>query len=198
MFYFGQVSSQVSESPRKGLSPRQVETVTRLLDAGLAQLTDVGPEALTIRQVAVRAGVSPATAYTYLASKNHLIAELFLRHLVEDPGAEPNGTTPLERVASVIHHLVDSLSAEPQLSAGATGALLASDPDVARLRMRIGGEFVRRFEAALGRGGSPAVVEALVLAFSGALLQVGMGLLTYPEMRRRMDVVAATIMEGNA
>ncbi len=33
---------------------------------------------LTVRAVAARAKVAPATAYTYFSSKNHLIAEVYL------------------------------------------------------------------------------------------------------------------------
>lgn len=187
----------MTSTPRRELKPRQAETVRRLLDAGAQLLEEVGPEALTIRQVADRAGVSPATAYTYLSSKNHLIAELFLRYLVTDVPAEPVGVTPLERTRSVTRGLVDALAAAPGLSAGATVALLASDPDVERLRTRIGAEFVRRFDLALADPSAAPFVEALVLAFSGALLQVGMGLLDYPELRLRMDAVVATIVEGS-
>lgn len=185
----------MTSSPRRGLKPRQAETVGRLLDAGATLLEEVGPDALTIRIVAERAGVSSATAYTYLSSKNHLIAELFLRHLREDVAA-PAGDGPVERTRSVTRTLVDALAAAPGLSAGATVALLGSDPDVARLRTRIGAEFVHRFELALGDRATPILVESLVLAFSGALLQVGMGLLDYPELRRRMDDVVATILAG--
>ncbi len=180
------------------LGPKQVETVGRLLEAGAALLAEVGHEALTVRQVAVRAGVSPATAYTYVASKNHLIAELFLRHLVENTPAEPTGDTALDRTRSVTRELVDSLAAAPRLSAGATAALLGTDDDVDRLRLVIGAEIVRRFESAVGPDVPPPVVDALVLSFTGALLQVGMGLLTYPAMRAQMDAVVAAILEGNA
>ena len=37
-----------------------------------------------------------------------------------------------------------------------------------------------------------------MLALSGALLQGGMGLLTYTEMGERLDSVVAVIMKGNA
>ncbi len=160
-------------------------------------LADSGHEALTVRQVAERAGVSPATAYTYFSSKGHLVAELFWRALVED-GADhrPTGDTPVARVQSVTRHLTDQLERSPELAAAVTGALLGSDPDVDRLRLRIGGEFVARFEAALGDAATPAVIDALTLAFSGALLQAGMGLLTYADLGDRLDVVVATILEG--
>lgn len=180
------------------LGPKQVETVGRLLEAGAALLAEVGYEALTVRQVAVRAGVSPATAYTYVASKNHLIAELFLRHLLEHTATDPVGDNPLDRTRSVTRALVDSLAAAPRLAEGATAALLGTDDDVARLRVVIGAEIVRRFVSAVGPHAEPAVVDALVLSFTGALLQVGMGVMTYPAMGVQMDAVVAVILEGNA
>lgn len=191
------MSSQLTDAPRRHLKPRQAETVRRLLDAGAAVLTEVGHEALTIRQVAERAGVSPATAYTYFSSKGHLVAELFWRVLVEDgAGHQPTGDTPVARVQSVTRHLTDLLERSPQLAAAVTPALLGTDPDVDRLRLRIGAEFVARFETALGEASTPAVIDALTLAFSGALLQAGMGLLTYADLGDRLDVVVATILEG--
>ena len=84
------------------------------------------------------------------------------------------------------------------VAAAVTPALLGSDPDVERLRLRIGGEFVDRFRAALGEDADPAVLETLALAFSGALLQCGMGLMTYTEMADRLDSVVAVIMKGNS
>lgn len=168
----------------------------RLLAAGREELDAVGHEALTVRTVAQRAGVSPATAYTYLASKNHLFAELFWRFLVEE-AHEPVGADAVERLRSVTRHLTRRLAEEPALAAAVTSALLGSDPDVERLRLRIGGELVARFRAALGADADPVVVEAVTLAFSGALLQGGMGLLTYTEMGERLDGVVAVIMRGN-
>ena len=191
------MSSQVSVLPRQGLNARQAETVERLLAAGREELRSVGPEHLTIRTVATRAGVSPATAYTYLASKNHLFAELFWRFLAEDTDRDAVGTTPTARLQSVIRHLTVRLAEEPELAAAATPALLGTDPDVERLRLRIGGELVDRFRAALGPGADDDVVEAVALAFTGALLQAGMGLTTYSQMGERLDAVVTVILRGN-
>ena len=79
----------------------------------------------------------------------------------------------------------------------AVRALLGTDPDVERLRLRIGAEFVARFRAALGESTDPAVLETVALAFSGALLQAGMGLMTYTEMGERLDAVVVVIMRAN-
>ena len=192
------MSSQVSTSARQGLNARQAETAEKLFAAGADELRAVGHEALTIRTVANRAGVSPATAYTYLASKNHLFAELFWRYLAEDRDHRPTGETATARVQSVTHRLAQRLAQSPELAAAVTSALLGTDPDVERLRLRIGGEFVDMFTVALGDDARPEVVETLTLAFSGALLQAGMGLMTYTEMGERLDSVVAVIMEGSA
>ena len=174
-------------------STRQAETVERVFAAGLAELREVGYEALTVRSVAARAGVSPATAYTYLASKNHLFAELFWRHLAETPAVEETGSR-VERVQAAVGSLTTRIAEEPALAAAVTPALLGSDADVERLRLRIGSEFAARFETALGDGASEAEREALLLAFSGALLQAGMGLMTYDEMADRLAPVVAVIV----
>ena len=197
------MSSQLtSESPRRRLNARQRSTVEKLLIAGQEELREVGHEALTIRTVALRAGVSPATAYTYLASKHHLFAELFLRHIAEDAGADAVEGTVTERVQQAARGVVNRLVVEPELAAAVTPALLGSDPDVARLRLRIGAEFVSRFDAALREPGSddpvdPFVLEVLVLTLSGALLQAGMGVMTYDEMADRLDSAVVVIMRGN-
>ncbi|KRC53833.1 MULTISPECIES: TetR/AcrR family transcriptional regulator [unclassified Nocardioides] len=191
------MSSQVFEAPRQGLNPRQAETVEKLLVAGLEELRAVGHEALTVRTVAQRAGVSPATAYTYLASKNHLFAELFWRHLTAGGPARASGTTALERLQATMRALTARIVEEPELAAAVTPALLGTDPDVARLRLRIGAEFLARFEAALGDKADPAVLEVLVLTFSGALLQAGMGLMTYDEIAERLVSAADVILRGN-
>lgn len=196
------MSSQVFETPRQGLNPRQVETVEKLLVAGLEELRAVGHEALTVRTVAQRAGVSPATAYTYLASKNHLFAELFWRHLAaaQPESAAAPGSSALERLQTTMRALTARIVEEPELAAAVTPALLGTDPDVARLRLRIGGEFLARFEAALAtpdRPADPAVLEVLVLTFSGALLQAGMGLMTYDQIAERLVSAAAVILRGN-
>lgn len=196
------MSSQVYETPRQGMNARQAETVTKLLQASLEELRAVGHEALTIRTVAHRAGVSPATAYVYFASKNHLFAELFYRHISTaqaNPGVVAG--TPQSKVKAAVRRLTDRMSEEPQLSAAVTPALLGSDPDVARLRMKIGAEFIGAFSAGLGIEvraglGGDRILEVLLLALSGALLQAGMGLMTYDQIGDQLEGVVDVILRG--
>ena len=191
----------MSTLPRRGLNARQTETVEKLLDAAEQELATVGPDGLTIRTVAGRAGVSPATAYTYFGSKNHLFAELFHRKVLLEHPAEITGRTPLERVIAVTRHLATVLGARPHLAAAANHALLGTDPDVERLRVVIGVEIIARFQQALGDSvDHPAdaeLLDALTLALTGALLQTGMGLISYDDLADRLDAVMATILRGN-
>jgi AcrR family transcriptional regulator len=186
----------MSTLPRQSLNARQSDTVERLLAAAAEELEAVGHETLTIRTVASRAGVSPATAYTYVASKDHLFAELFWRLLAADPGPNLTGRSATTRLQQTIRHLAEVISAAPATAAAATKSLLGDDPQVERLRVRIGSVFVDRFREALGDGADATVLEAVTLAFFGALLQAGMGLSTYEEFGRRLDPVVAVIMEG--
>ena len=142
----------MSTLPRQELNARQAETVEKLLAAAAEELRTVGPEAVTVRTVAGRAGVSPATAYTYFASRNHLFAELFWRKVLLEHPAEITGTTPLERVQSVTRQLSAVLAESPHLAAAANHALLGTDPDVERLRNVIGLDMFGRFREALGDG----------------------------------------------
>jgi AcrR family transcriptional regulator len=188
----------VSTVPRQELNARQAETVEKLLVAGAEELRTAGPESVTVRTVAGRAGVSPATAYTYFASRNHLFAELFWRKVLLDHPAEVTGSTPLERVQSVTRQLSAVLAESPHLAAAANHALLGTDPDVERLRTVIGLDMFGRFREALGDRADDALLDALLMVQVGALLQTGMGLISYDDLAARFDALVATVMKGNA
>jgi AcrR family transcriptional regulator len=68
------------DSPAARLSRRErrrLHTRAEILDAARELLLEVGPEDLSLRQVARRADFSPAALYTYFASRDELIAALF-------------------------------------------------------------------------------------------------------------------------
>jgi hypothetical protein len=74
--------------------------------------------------------------------------------------------------------------------------MLASDPDVRLLRDRIGVEMRRRLRLALGDEGDPAVLRAIELTVTGALVQAGMGHLTYRDLPDRLTEAAALLLAG--
>jgi AcrR family transcriptional regulator len=189
------VSSQLSIEPgRRALNPRQAETVDRLLKAALEEVRAVGYDAFTVRSVAARADVAPATAYTYFASKNHLIAELFARQLLGLPTLAPADAGPLDRLSREFEHLASFLGREPQLASATTVAMLGSEPDVARLRIHTGTAIAERMRSTLGPEATDELVEALSLVWSGSLLQAGLGHQTYPEMAAQLTRVAALLV----
>jgi AcrR family transcriptional regulator len=183
--------------PRRELGARHGETLDRLLDAARAELDEAGHEDLTIRTVATRAGVSAATAYNYFASRDHLFAELFWRHLATSDLPRPTGRSSTRRLQQTTRHLAERIGGAPALAAAATKSLLGTDPAVEQLRVRIGTVFADRFRAALGEPVDPRVLETLLFAFQGALLQTGMGIFGYAELADRLDDVVAVVMRGN-
>ena len=163
-------------SPRQALSKRQASTVTALLDAGLALLREGGYDALTLRAVAARARVTHTTAYAYFTSKGHLVAEVLWRRLAEVPHAKPNPRAPLAtRVADALSGPGLLFADDPALADAGLSALLLRDPDVRRLRDAIALDLARRIQTALGTDVDSQVGDAVLLAFSGAMLQAGMG-----------------------
>jgi AcrR family transcriptional regulator len=185
------------QSPRRELTARQAAVVDRLTTAAVHEIRAKSYEGLTVRNVAARARVAPATAYTYFASKDHLITEVFWRRLHALP--EPS----FDRRRGAAGHVVEALrdvvllvSNEPELAAACTTAMLASDPDVKRLRDRIGAQIRHRIRSALGDRADPAVLRALELAVSGALLQAGMGHLRYADLPRLLEEFTALIVRN--
>jgi AcrR family transcriptional regulator len=187
----------IAEPPRRRLTERQAGVVQRLTDAARQEIRARGYEGLTVRNVARRAGVAPATAYTYFASKDHLIAEAFWRRLkaLREPRINRR-TGAATRVGAALRDLTRLLAAEPALAAASTTAMLAPDPDVKHLRDRVGAEIRRRLETALGDDDGRAVLRALELAVAGAMIQAGMGHLSYAELPDRIAEVAGLLLKG--
>lgn len=187
------MSTQVG---RRSLNPRQAETVGRLLDAGLEEVRAVGYDTLTVRAVAARANVAPATAYTYFASKNHLVAEVFARELAALPAISSVSARPLHRLKREFAHLAAFLAREPQLASATTVAMLGSEPDVARLRVSTGLVIAERLRAALGDEATDERVEALTLVWSGSLLQAGLGHQSWQDMAVQLTRAATLLVQS--
>lgn len=194
-------SSTVSqESTRRRLSTQQAETVARLTDAAIEVLNADGFDGLTVRAVAKRAGVAPATAYTYFSSKSHLVAEVFWRRLADGVPEPDIASAPAERVAEVLRGVSMVVAGEGQLGGAVTVALLGVDPDVEHLRLRVGGFIRQRLAQALEV--DPAdpgpVVDALEMLYAGGLVHAGMGHLTYQQTSDRLVAAARLLLENQS
>lgn len=185
----------MNEAPRRRLSSRQADRLERLTAAAVVELREHGYEGLTVRAVAARCGVAPATAYTYFASKNHLVAEVFWRRLCEL--SEVTGGPSEDATVNVLTSTVAIVEDDPAVAAACTVAILAQEPEVQALRDMIGVELMRRLEAALGEASSPELLAALITHWSGAFLVAGMGYSPFAQARVELDRSVRALMRSS-
>src|ERR1700761_6977805 len=134
-----QAERQTGQAPR---NRRQEETFRKVLAAGIETLRETSYADLTVRAVAARAKVAPATAYTYFSSKNHLIAEVYLDLVRQVPYFTDVNEPMQTRVDKVLRHLALVVADEPEVGAACTAALLGGGraPAGRAVGDRIGGE----------------------------------------------------------
>ncbi|PTR28796.1 TetR family transcriptional regulator [Rhodococcus sp. OK519] len=171
--------------------------MSRLTRCAVEVLRENGFAGLTVRLVAARAGVAPATAYTYFSSKEHVVAEVFWRRLSALPTDEVVSEDRTTRVVEVLRSVALLVSDEPELASAVTTALLGRDPDVEHLRARIGIEIRKRLLAAMGDESDESdvdLLEALEMLYAGALLRAGMGYDSYIHIADRLEISARMLL----
>jgi len=174
-----------------------VEVVANLVRAAEEETEEVGYAGVTVRGVARRAGVAPATAYTYFSSKDHLLAEVLWRRMEALPPVDEDPSVPMvERVARTVRDMIPFADGSPALIDACTVALISPNPDVAHLRDRIGSFTHRRLTAALGPGVDPRVVRVLEASYSGALLTAGTGHRSFADIPAFVADAAGLLVAG--
>ncbi|HEX2285435.1 MAG TPA: TetR family transcriptional regulator [Mycobacterium sp.] len=180
------------EAPR---NRRQEETFRKVLAAGVQMLRESSYADLTVRAVAARAKVAPATAYTYFSSKNHLIAEVYLDLMRQVPYFTDVNDSRLTRVEKTLRSMALMVADEPEVAAACTTALLSgNDPAVRAVRDRIGAEIHRRIRSAVGPDADPRTLSALEMIYFGALVNAGSGAFTYHQIADRLSYVIGLIL----
>ena len=173
--------------------------VLQLVQATSDEIVEVGYAGLTVRSVARRAGVAPATAYNYFSSKDHLLAEVLWRHMQALPPVEEPGRRPMaERLTEAVRDMVLFTTESPALVDACTVALLSANPDVKHLRDRIGAQIHRRLAAVVGADVDPLVVRVLETSFSGSLLAAGTGHMPFDDIPRLMAAAAELMVDGTS
>lgn len=200
--YTGLVSSDNADPPDAGTGApvpagrrsdrRPAQTIRKVLEAGLDELRATSFANLTMRAVAARAGVSPASAYTYFPSKSALVAAVYLRLLRDLPLHTDVNDTTKTRVSATMRDMAMVVADEPELTAACGTALMADDPAVQPLRAQIGEEVARRIGAALGPGWPRSVKSTLQMTFSGALMTARF--LSYEEIAGQLDEAVNLIL----
>jgi AcrR family transcriptional regulator len=174
---------------------RQEETFRKVLAAGLEMLRETSYADLTVRAVAARAKVAPATAYTYFSSKNHLIAEIYLDLMTQVPYFTDVNMATATRVEQTLRTMALTVADEPEVAAACTTALLSgNDAAVRVVRERIAAEIHRRIRAAVGPDPDSRMLAALEMTYFGALVNAGSGAFTYHQIADRLSYVVGLIV----
>ena len=176
---------------------RQEETFRKVLAAGIEVLRETSYADLTVRAVAARAKVAPATAYTYFSSKNHLIAEVYLDLVRQVPYFTDVNEPMPTRVDKALRHLALVVADEPEVAAACTTALLGGGGDPAVRPCATGS--ARKSTAASRQPSGPTPIPApcrvLEMAFFGALVNAASGAYTYHQIADHLGYVVGLILK---
>jgi TetR/AcrR family transcriptional regulator, cholesterol catabolism regulator len=184
--------SRIADAAPRRSDRRPEQTVRKVLDAGLAELRESTYATLTMRAVAGRAGVSPASAYTYFPSKSSLVAAVYLRFLRDLPLHTDVNQTTKTRVSATMRDMALVGVDEPELISACGAAMMADDPALNPIRDQIGDEVSRRIGAALGPGWPRAVHATLQMTFAGALMAARF--FTFQEIAGQLDEAVNLIL----
>ncbi len=95
---------------------KKAETRVALASAALRLAVHLGPDGVTVDEIAKAAGVSPRTFFNYFASKEDAIlgntsasTSRLVEHLAERPSDEP----PLDALRAAMHASIDHLQTDP-------------------------------------------------------------------------------------
>ncbi|MGP4021992.1 TetR/AcrR family transcriptional regulator [Actinomadura sp. 3N407] len=115
------------------LSKDQQARRERLIDSARELALEGGYAAVTMHDVADRAGVARATVYRYFATKDHLLTEVaaaWAHRVTDDIDALAVGDTPLERLTALLERIVYVAAEEPTLTSAIIQAVTSNDSSV--------------------------------------------------------------------
>ncbi|WP_336883182.1 TetR/AcrR family transcriptional regulator [Rhodococcus globerulus] len=184
------------------LSPAQLKARTALIEAAIELATGGGYDAVSMPEVAKRAGMSTAKAYQHIGSKDQLLFEALLtlgdRSAVGVAENQPAGETPADRLIEVLSRIMGQVAQRPLLYRAVYRAYIASAPaiDGAASISGLGPERAVWIARALQAGNTvgftddalDAAARVISLTFQGAMVSVAAG--------RDVEEVAAQLEES--
>ena len=118
----------------RALSRTQVATRARLLDAARELAREGGYDAVGMRAVAERAGVSGPSAYQYFASRDHVLVELLIELNTTTNAAVTTRPSrrrdPIERTVATLRRVVRVVEDDPKLMIAMMRAYISGAPEV--------------------------------------------------------------------
>jgi AcrR family transcriptional regulator len=95
---------------------KKAETRDGLASAALRLADELGPDRVTVDEIAAAAGVSPRTFFNYFASKEDAIVgstESSTSRVVQELASRPVGEPPIDALRAAVHASADHLEADP-------------------------------------------------------------------------------------
>lgn len=129
----GALSDDARFTVTRTLSKDQQARRERLIDSARELALAGGYPAVTMHDVADRAGVARATVYRYFATKDHLLTEVaaaWAHRVTDDVDALAVGDTPLERLTALLERIVYVAADEPTLTSAIIQAVTSDDSSV--------------------------------------------------------------------
>jgi len=175
-------------------TPAQRARLERLRDAARTLASEGGYAAVTMRAVAKRAGVGPATVYRYFSSKDHLIADVHAQRsldvLADLAARPPRHKHAADRVAAVFHRLLAAAHEDPELAAAGVAAINSADPAASSPEFWNENIMSRYMQVALGDeevGDRTALGELLGHVFFSLMCALSTGRMGLAQANAAMD-----------
>jgi AcrR family transcriptional regulator len=195
----------VAEVVVRSLSPTQSATRRRLLDAARELASEGGYDAVGMRAVAARAGVSAPTAYLYFSSKDHLLVDVLVGlvgQTTETLSARPRrGRSPVDRAVATLRRAVQNVEHAPNLYIAMTRAYISGTPEVAHARVAMESSTRRWIDLALGDtdvGDRHAIVRILEDVLFANMVGLVTGGRAPGEIADELERAARTLLKEDA
>ncbi len=173
---------------------RVVEVATELADAG-------GYEAVVMKEVAERSGVSLATLYRWFASKDHLLTEVLLHwggELSEVLSiVPPDSPDPVVRIGAVLSQVMATAASRPRLASAIVAAVLAVEPAVIDAQADFHRMVVTWIDIAIGEPRIPnqdEIVGVLELVCFAVIIQLVAGAESAVSAGKRLETAARLLI----
>jgi AcrR family transcriptional regulator len=185
-----------------GTAPPKQQPRRRILQAALELVATGGYEALQVRALSERAGVSSRTIYANFQSLDSLLivavaeqSQALYQRFTESP---PRGRTPAARVDRLITELTATMTANRELTVALLRALLSGKPDVSQYVHGFGGVLQAMLASAIAPAGprqrDREVAELLESIWFSALVGWASGTLSDADISRIMQRAAKLLL----
>ncbi|WP_051684128.1 TetR/AcrR family transcriptional regulator [Blastococcus sp. URHD0036] len=190
--------------PREAMTARQLARRTRLLEAVVEIVTEVGPQALQMREVAERSGVALGTAYKYFRSREQLLAAALaewqqplwarMSSVSRSPGADTG-----ELVSAYLRRALRSFQRNPNMGALMVLMQTSTDPDVVETLAEMGTQssaLMEQMLVGLPAEAVPHVGRGLEAVLMNSVTALVTGRATLDEALERVEGVARLLLAG--